>query len=67
MLDFILGIGELLVSWRLYVGLAVTAAICWVVVALVPSRSLQLALCIPVVIGGVKASWRWQVRADFGK
>jgi hypothetical protein len=67
MLDFILGIGELLVSWRLYVGLAVTAAICWVVAALVQSQSLQLALCIPLVIGGVIASWRWQLRADFDK
>jgi chromate transport protein ChrA len=67
MLDFILGIGELLVSRRLYVGLAVTAIICWMIVSLVPSQSLQLAICIPLGVAGLVASWRWQVRADIGK
>ena len=65
MLDFILEIGELFLSWRLYVGLAVTAAICWLIVALVPNQILQLVICIPVVIAGLIVSWRWQVRADF--
>ena len=67
MLEFILAIGELLASWRLYVGLAVTAAVCWVVVSLVPSQSLQLAICIAVGVAGLIASWRWQVSSDFGK
>lgn len=67
MLEFIIGIGELLVSWRFFAGLVVTAAICWVVVSLVPSQILQLGICIPVGIAGLTASWRWQVRSDFSK
>lgn len=67
MLDFILEIGELFLSWRLYVGLAVTAAICWMIISLVPNRGLQLVICIPICIAGLVASWRWQVRADDGK
>ena len=31
MFDFILEAAELLLSWRLYVGLAVTAGICWLI------------------------------------
>jgi hypothetical protein len=65
MLDFILEAAELLLSWRLYVGLAVTAGICWMIVSIVPGQGLRLAICIPIGIAGLIASWRWQVRADF--
>jgi len=67
MLDFILEIGELFLSWRLYIGFAVTAAICWLIVALVPNPILQLVICICVGIAGLVVSWRWQVRSDFDK
>ena len=67
MLDFLLEIGELFLSWRLYVGLAITAATCWAIVSLVSNQGMQLAICIPIGVAGLIASWRWQVRADFSK
>jgi hypothetical protein len=66
-LDFLLEIGELFLSWRLYVGLAITAATCWAIVSLVSNQGMQLAICIPIGVTGLIASWRWQARADFSK
>jgi hypothetical protein len=60
----LLEIGELFLSWRLYVGIAVTALICWPLVAFIPNQNIVLALCIPIGIVGVFLSFRWQVRAD---
>ena len=60
----LLEIGELFLSWRLYVGIAVTALICLPLVAFIPNQDITLALCIPIGIAGIFLSFRWQVRAD---
>lgn len=63
LVDFVLSLGELLLSWRFYVGLALTPAICWLVVALAP-QSAEWFVAIPVGLVGVFLSFRWQIRAD---
>jgi hypothetical protein len=63
----ILELGDLLLSWRLYVGIAITALLCWLVVLLVPSETISWTICVPLGITGLILSFRWQVRADFGK
>lgn len=59
-------LGELFLSWRLYLGLAITVLICWAVVAIVSSQTAQILVCVPIGIIGFVMSWRWQVRADSG-
>lgn len=66
LLDLILAIGDLLMSWRMYVGLAVTAGLCWLTVSLVPNETAQWAICVPVGVVGLIASFLWQIRADHG-
>lgn len=63
MLDW-LEIGELFLSWRLYVGLALTGLLCWLIVSIVSSQAVQLVICIPVGLAGVVLSFRWQMEAD---
>jgi hypothetical protein len=60
----LLEVGELFLSWRLYVGIAATALACWPVIAFVPNQTIVLAICIPIAITGILLSFRWQVRAD---
>ena len=63
----ILELGDLFLSWRLYVRLAITALLCWLVLQLVPSEAVGWAICVPIGMTGLVLSFRWQVRADFGK
>jgi len=63
MLD-LLEIGELLLSWRLYVGLALTGLLCWLIVSIVSSQAAQLVICIPTALIGVVLSFRWQIKSD---
>lgn len=66
LLDLILGIGELLASWRFLVGLALTAVACLVLFVLMPNQAAQLLACVPTALAGLYLSFRWQVRADSG-
>ena len=63
----ILELGDLLLSWRLYLGIAVTALLCGLVFLLAPSEPIRWAICVPLGISGLLFSFRWQIRADFGK
>ena len=63
MLDW-LEIVDLFLSWRLYVGLALTGLLCWLSISLVSSQSAQLVICLPVGLVGVVLSVRWQIKAD---
>ena len=63
MLDW-LEIGELFLSWRLYVGLALTGLLCWLIISIVSSQAVQLVICIPVGLAGAVLSFRWQIEAD---
>jgi hypothetical protein len=59
-------LGELFLSWRLYVGLGITAILCWLVVLLTPNETVRLTVGIPIGVVGAILSFRWQIRADFG-
>ena len=63
----LLELGVLFLSWRLYVGIAVTAALCWLVFALIPDETIAWIVCAPFGITGLVLSFRWQIRADFNK
>ena len=63
-IEFILDIGELFLSWRLYVALALTGVVIWVVNSLVSDEMARWAICIPLGILGFAISFYWQVRAD---
>jgi hypothetical protein len=63
----IVEIGEVFLSWRFYVGTAVTAALCWLVFTCIPNETVAWVIAAPPGIGGLGLSFWWQVRADFGK
>ena len=60
----LLELGELLLSWRLYVGFAITVAICYGIVQLIPNDTAAWVVCAPVALVGVIASFRWQIKND---
>lgn len=60
----LLELGDLFLSWRLYVGIAITCAVCWLIVANVPNETVGWAISIPVGAVGFFLSFRWQIRAD---
>jgi FtsH-binding integral membrane protein len=64
LMDFIVGIVELLVYWRLSFGLALTALACWLLVLAIPYQPAQWFICIPVGLVGMFFAFRWQHRAD---
>lgn len=66
LLDLVFAIGDLLMSWRMYVGLAVTAGVCWLIASFLPNETAQWAVCVPIGVIGLVASIRWQLRADLG-
>lgn len=63
LVDFILAVGDLFLSWRLYAGLALTATVCWLGVSLA-AVSVQWFIAVPLGIVGIFLSFRWQFRAD---
>lgn len=62
----ILEAGELLLSWRLYAGVAITAAICRLVLQIVSNDTIGWFFCAPIGIIGLVASVRWQIRSGDG-
>lgn len=63
MLD-LLELGELFLSWRLYVGFALTGLLCWFIVSVTSNQTAQWAICVPIAAIGIFLSFRWQIRAD---
>ncbi len=66
----LLEIGELFLSWRLYVGIAITVALCVVFFSLIPSGApdwVAWSICAPTGVAGVVLSFAWQVRSDSSK
>lgn len=55
---------DLFLSWRFYLGLALTAAACLGVFQLVETDVLRWAFCTPIVVVGVFLSFQWQQRAE---
>lgn len=67
LIDLVLWTGEWLLSWRLYTGLALTALVCWLLVLAIPNHMAQWIICAPLGLTGMFLSFRWKIRADFGK
>ena len=55
---------DLFMSWRLYVGLGLTAAACTGISHISPNDTLTWIICVPVGITGLLASFWWQNKAD---
>lgn len=60
----ILDIGDLFLSGRLYLGIGMTAAMCWAIFESVPNQTVAACFAVPLGIAGLLLSFRWQVRAD---
>lgn len=56
--------GDLLLCWRLYVGIAATTAPCWLIFQFIPNQTFAAVIGVPLGIVGVILSFRWQLRAD---
>lgn len=63
MLDW-LEIIDLFLSWRWWVGLGLTALLCWLIISIVSSQAAQLLICSPIGLAGAVFSFRWQMKAD---
>jgi hypothetical protein len=55
---------DVILSWRLFVGIALTACVCLILAWVIPGRGIQLAVCIPLALVGVALSFVWQMRAE---
>ena len=64
LLDFVVGIVDTFAYRRLYVGVALTALACWLLVLMIPLQPAQWIICVPFGIGGVFFTFRWQQRSD---
>ncbi len=61
-MDWLEALFEFLVSWRLFVGLGVTAIIGWLLVEYLPNDALGWSLAVPIGIIGVILSFWWEIR-----
>jgi hypothetical protein len=64
LIELVSSIGELLLSWRLYLSFIIALGIVWLVFAFVPNEIARWIICSPVVIIGVVGGFYWQIRAD---
>ena len=65
LIEIILDIGEILLSWRLYVAIALTGLVIWGVTSLVSDQTARWVICLPLGIVGFAVGFYWQVQADF--
>jgi hypothetical protein len=63
--EIILDIGEIFLSWRLYVAIALTGLVIWGVIGLVSDQTARWVTCVPLGIVGFAVGFYWQVRAAF--
>jgi hypothetical protein len=64
--ELLFDLADLLLSWRISLGLMLTALVCWGLVSVLSNQNAQLSVCLPVALIGVFLSFRWQIRADSG-
>jgi hypothetical protein len=57
-------LGELLLSWRLFCGMAATGLLCWLTLGCIPHEVAAKVVTVIVGILGVSLSVLWQWRAD---
>ena len=63
-LEFLGGILETLLSWRLLVSLCITAAIIFFIFTVVSDSTTRWVICAPIGIAGVILGLRWQGKAE---
>lgn len=63
----IIELGDVLLSWRFYVGLAITGLLCWLAITYIPNETASWVVALLVGVIGLFLSFHWQHRADFGK
>jgi hypothetical protein len=64
LLEFFSSIGELLLSWRLYLSFAIALGLVWLVFLLIPNEVARWVICTPIVIIGVVGGFYWQIKSD---
>lgn len=60
----LLDLVDVVASWRLYTGIAVTVLLGWLVFQFVANEAVAWAICVPLGLLGLFFSFRWQARAD---
>lgn len=60
----LLDLVDVVASWRLYTGIAVTVLLGWLVFQFVANEAVAWAICVPLGLLGLFLSFRWQARAD---
>lgn len=63
LLELILGLGEILLSWRLFLVLALTGTLWYAVVSFVPNETAQWIMCAILGVCGLCAGFYWQKQA----
>lgn len=66
----LLELGQIFLSWRLYVGLAVTVVLGVAAFSFVPLDAagwVAWAVCVPIGLVGIILSFVWQVSSDSSK
>jgi len=63
-MDFVVGIFDLLVYWRVGFGVALTGLACWLILMMVPNDPARWIICVPLGLIGIFFAFRWQNRAD---
>lgn len=66
-LDFFAALFDLLVYWRLGLGVALTALACVLVCLAISDPTARWVLCLPLGLVGMFLSLRWQYRSDVGR
>ncbi|AWV08818.1 hypothetical protein C9I47_3154 [Lysobacter maris] len=66
-LDDLFDLGDLLLQWRLYLGLAITFGVCWGIYTLIPEEPVCWILIVPVGLVGLWLSLKWEHRASLGR
>ena len=64
LVELIFTIMEILLSWRLLLGMAMTLSAVLVIVGIIPHEPTQYIIAVPVGVVGIFLSFRWQIRAD---
>ncbi len=63
-LEFLSGILDLFLTWRLLIAICVTAAIIFLVFTVVQDETTRWVICTPIGLAGVILGFRWQAKAE---
>lgn len=66
-LEDLFALGDLLLQWRLYLGLAITFGVCWGIYTLIPEAPVCWIVIVPVGLVGMWLSFRWETRASLDR